>query len=117
MALAVVGSRTFKDFNLLLQTLDKFREAREIHTIVSGGAAGADRLAERYAAKRQLKTLIFEPDWVKYGRAAGIIRNKDIVAAADYVVAFWDGESKGTRNSIEHAKKMKKELIVVQFEG
>lgn len=73
-------------------------------------------MGEHYAAKHSLKTKIFEPDWKKYGKAAGVIRNKEIVAAADHVLAFWDGKSRGTKNSIDHANKMNKKLVVVRFD-
>ena len=118
MSLAVVGSRTFSNYDLLCTTLDKLRLVDpDVHTIVSGGARGADQMGERYAKEEGLETLIFEPDWAKHGKAAGLIRNKDIVAASDYVVAFWDGESRGTLNSINHAKQMKKELTIVRFKN
>ena len=112
MKVAVVGSRTFYDYELLKKTLD---EITDIETIVSGGAQGADRLGERYAEDNKLKTLIFLPEWKKYGKRAGFIRNEDIVKNADKVVAFWDGESKGTLSSINIAKKLDKEILIVNF--
>lgn len=113
MKVAVVGSRTFTDYNLLRQTLDTLYP--QVSLIVSGGAKGADSLAERYAKEEGISTLIFKPDWKTHGKAAGFIRNKDIVEAADLVVAFWDGLSKGTKNSMEHAEKMGKKLITIMF--
>ena len=59
--------------------------------------------------------MIFRPDWDRYGKAAGIIRNKDIVENSNMVIAFWDGKSKGTASSIELAKKMDKNLKIVYF--
>jgi hypothetical protein len=76
----------------------------EITKIVSGGAKGADSLAEIYAEKYQLPLIVFKPDWQKYGRGAGIVRNREIIEAADMVVAFWDGSSKGTASSLKFAK-------------
>ena len=102
--LAVVGSRSFNDYNLLKNTLDKY----DINKIISGGAKGADQLAERYAKENGIETLILKPDWKKYPRAAGIIRNKDIIGACTEVVAFWDGKSPGTKNSIGLAEEMGK---------
>ena len=51
-------------------------------------------------------------DWERYGRGAGMIRNKQIIADADVVIAFWDGASKGTKNSVELARKAKKKLAI-----
>jgi hypothetical protein len=113
MKVAVVGSRTFNDYNLLKETLDKLYP--KISLIVSGGAKGADSLAERYAQEEGIPTLVFKPEWKKYGKAAGFIRNKDIIMASETVVAFWDGVSKGTQNSMDHAKDLGKQLIVVMF--
>lgn len=112
MKIAVIGSRTFYDYELLKKTLDEFTD---IDTIVSGGAQGADKLGERYAEENKLETLIFIPDWNKYGKRAGFIRNEDIVKNADKVVAFWDGVSKGTLSSINIAKKYDKEILIVNF--
>ncbi len=111
MKLGVVGSRTFNDYNLLKKTLDKY----DIDEIVSGGANGADQLAERYAEEKNIKTNIFLPDWKKYGRKAGPLRNKQIVENSDYIIAFWDGVSRGTLSSINLAKHMGKDLTIVKF--
>ena len=101
MIIAVIGSRNFSDYKLLESTLAALPE---ISQIVSGGAKGADSLAEIYAEKHQLPLVVFKPDWPKYGRGAGIVRNREIIEAADMVVAFWDGSSKGTASSLKFAK-------------
>ena len=113
MKVAVVGSRTFTDYILLKETLDKLYP--NIQLIVSGGAQGADSLAEKYAQEEGIPTLIIYPEWKKYGKAAGFVRNKDIVGAGDILVAFWDGASKGTKDSIDFAKKLDKRIILVAF--
>lgn len=113
MRVAVVGSRTFNDYDLLRRELDKMYP--NISLIVSGGAKGADSLAEKYAKEEGISTLVFRPDWNQFGKRAGFIRNKDIVTNSDTVVAFWDGKSKGTANSIKHAQFMGKKLIIVKF--
>lgn len=65
MKIAIIGSRTFNDYELLRQSLDEFSfEANvDISLIVSGGANGADSLGERYAHENNIETLIFLPDW------------------------------------------------------
>ena len=114
--LAVVGSRNFNDYNQLKNTINNIRLSYpNINTIVSGGAIGADKLSEVYAHEFQLQTIIFQPEWNKYGKKAGILRNKDIICNADIVVAFWDGKSPGTKNSIELANVHQKKLFVVHF--
>lgn len=110
---AVVGSRSFTDYQLMEKTLDA---VGPISTIISGGANGADMMAERYAREHGISISIHLPDWKKYGRAAGVIRNKDIIAECDRCVAFWDGSSHGTANDIELCRKLDKPCEVIRFD-
>lgn len=114
MKLAVVGSRSFNDYELLKTKLDAIHNTvKPITLIISGGANGADSLAERWAKENAISTKIFFPDWNKYGKKAGYLRNIEIVKNADVVIAFWDGQSKGTLHSINLAKQLNKPLKVV----
>jgi len=113
MNIAIVGSRTFKDYDLLINTMRRFQG--EIDTIVSGGATGADSLGKRFADYWHIATMIFKPDWDKYGKSAGFRRNQHIVDYSDMVVAFWDGKSKGTKDTIEKARVAKKPTFIVYF--
>ena len=117
MKLAIVGSRTFNDYNKLLETLHLFnRHPIDFpSTIVSGGAQGADSLAERFADYYGLEKIICKPNWDVYGKSAGFIRNQTIVDNCDMVLAFWDGKSRGTADTIEKAKKTKKPTFIVYF--
>lgn len=81
-------------------------------TIISGGARGADTLAEQFAQEYSYVTKIFPANWDKYGKAAGPIRNKQIVDHCDILVAFWDGTSRGTKHSIDIAEKQGKPVII-----
>ena len=116
MKVAVVGTRTVKvnegNIKGLGEMLSMVMNGRPIDYLVSGGAKGADTLAYRFAKKYGLGILVLFPDWERYGRAAGMIRNDEIVKNADIVVALWDGESRGTGNTVDTAKKMKKELHI-----
>ena len=114
MKVAVIGSRSFADYGLLCRTLDAIPE---LSTIVSGGAPGADSLGERYSDERGLAKQIYRPDWARYGRGAGKVRNKTIVDASDLVVAFWDGASTGTRHALDYAKQRGKPVRVVRFDS
>ena len=115
MKLAVVGSRTFNDYDLLKSKLDEIHKRKPITVIVSGGAKGADSLAERWARENRIELLIFLPDWDKYGKKAGYLRNEDIVKNSDAVVAAWNGESKGTEHSINLAKEYNKSCLIIKF--
>jgi len=123
---AVVGSRTFRDYRLLCDTLDALRDEYGrapgnpvTIRLVSGGAQGADKLGERYAAENDLQIEVFKPEWRdargKYKPNAGFERNTDIVNKADIVVAFWDFKSHGTRDSIAKAEALGKEVRKIRF--
>ena len=110
MRIAIIGSRGFNDYELVKTTLEKYED---VSLVVSGGAKGADLLGERWAKEKGIPTKIFIPDWDKHGKSAGYIRNKDIVANADLVIAFWDGISKGTKHSMNIATDTGVELLTV----
>lgn len=101
MIIAVIGSRDFSDYGLLESTLASLPG---ITRIVSGGAKGADSLVEIYARQHQIPLVVFKADWKQYGKGAGIVRNRQIIEAAEMVVAFWDGVSKGTASTLALAK-------------
>lgn len=115
MNIAIIGSRTFNDYELVKSTLTPY--ASKIDTIVSGGAKGADTLGEKWANENNKKTLIFLPEWDKYGKSAGYIRNNDIVKNSDGVIAFWDGRSKGTQHSFSLCKQLEIPIKIVKFSG
>ncbi len=113
MKLAIVGSRTFNDIELLSKTLDSYKS--KISFVVSGGAKGADYLAEVWAKNNNVPTIVHKPDWKKYGKSAGIARNEHIVKDCDECVAFWDGKSKGTQNTIDKCRKLNKKVTVIKI--
>lgn len=112
MRVAVVGSRSFSDYNLLAAHLHR---VKGVEMIVSGGARGADQLGERWARQHGIQIRIFKPDWQRHGKSAGVIRNREIVDNADMVIAFWDGQSKGTQHTVEIARKQGVAVQVVPF--
>lgn len=111
MNIAVVGSRTFTDYQLLSTILKEY----DIKQLISGGAAGADKLAEQYAKEYNIPIIVYKPDWQKHGKIAGLLRNTDIIKDADIVIAFWNGISTGTKDSINKAKEMNKQLRIVKI--
>lgn len=109
MKVAVVGSR-----NLTVTDLRRYLP-QGVTEIVSGGARGIDTCAREYAQRNGLKLTEFFPDYQKYGRTAPLKRNLQIISYADMVVAFWDGESHGTRFVIERCRKMNKKVILYRL--
>ncbi|PLX00218.1 MAG: hypothetical protein C0594_15955 [Marinilabiliales bacterium] len=111
MKIAVIGSRTFDDAKFLSETLD----AHNISLLISGGASGADALAEQYAHQKGVKTHIIKPDYKRFGRGATFVRNKEIVLSSEMLIAFWDGKSKGTQYTIEMARTHNVKVQVKYF--
>lgn len=108
MKLAVVGSRTFSDYAFMKKIL----EFHSCTQIISGGAKGADSLAKQYAGEKGIPIKEFLPNWDKDGKAAGFIRNKQIVDSCDELVAFWDKKSRGTKHSIDLAETASKPVSI-----
>ncbi len=114
MRIAIVGSRTFSDYGLLAKTIFDFLAPIDSTThIISGGAKGADALGEKFAYKNGAKLTVYRPEWIKYGKSAGFLRNQLIVDSCDIVIAFWDGVSRGTADTLNKAKKAKKPILTV----
>lgn len=77
---------------------------------------GADAMAQKFAEETGIATERHPADWNKHGRAAGPIRNKQMVdLGADIVLAFPKGKSAGTRGCTKLAQDAG--LVVKVFEG
>ena len=102
MKVAIIGSRSVfvEDFGEYLPS--------ECKEIVSGGAKGIDTCAAEYAVARGLRLTEFLPQYEMYKRGAPIVRNKQIVEYADFVIAFWNGKSRGTKWVIDYCEKVSK---------
>lgn len=107
MKLAIVGSRKLNQI-----VIDEYIPAG-VTEIVSGGAKGVDTLAKEYAKRIGIKITEFLPKYNLYGRAAPIKRNEEIAEYSDEAVAFWDGESKGTKHTINFFEKLGKKVTVI----
>ena len=97
MKVAIIGSRN-------ISSSEYERLINEVPVgcseVISGGAAGADQFAEKFAQENGLPISVFLPQYEKSGKSAPLERNIQIVEAADYVLALWDGTSRGTANAI-----------------
>lgn len=106
MKIAIVGSRD-------ITAVDIARYLSDGDEIISGGAIGVDRCAAEYARKNGIRITMFLPQYELYGRAAPIVRNKEIVNCSDKIIAFWNGSSRGTLSVIKYAQKIGKPCEII----
>ena len=115
----IAGTRSFNDYELLRDSCNNLlSEKQRTHTVVviSGTARGADQMGERYARERGFQLRQFPADWLNDEKKAGPIRNAKMADNADALIAFWDGESKGTKNMIDNARRKGLAVRVIQYQ-
>lgn len=112
MIVLVCGSRNWTNAGAIQRELIKLPPDTEI---IHGGARGADRLAGIAAAKLGLSVKVFWANWDEYGKAAGFIRNKQMIDEnPDLVIAFAKdlAVSRGTADTVRRAQNKKIETRV-----
>lgn len=118
----IVGSRGYTDYAALKAKCDALLAGRTDIEIVSGGASGTDAPAERYTHEHGHSLQVFPAEWSRYGKREGYVRNREmhsyISAFADRgVIAFWDGQSKGTAHSFALAKGFDNPLRIIRVDS
>ncbi len=109
MRLAIIGSRDCPPIEIE-QYLKYIPD-----TIVSGGARGADTYARAFAMKHGLHLVEYLPEYDKYGKRAPLVRNRLIVENSDCLLAFWDGQSRGTKYTLDYAQQLGKPTKIVNI--
>jgi len=105
---AVIGSRGFENYDYFRVKLEYLlSEIEDPISYVSGGAkTGADNLIKKYCLENQYTLIEHLPEYDKYsGKVAPIKRNHTIVENSDYLIAFYDGKSRGSKYTIDLAYK------------
>jgi len=122
MKTIIAGSRSIGrkshrtwDYDYLLELLDQavVQSGFQISEVISGRAGGTDRAGEKWAESRQIPVNIFKPNW-KIGKCAGLIRNREMVAQADALIAIFDGASRGTLDTISQMQRTGKFVHVIK---
>lgn len=113
VSVAFVGSREFPFLFMIEEIMDRVGRC----TVISGGARGVDRVAETAANALGYPKIILKADWDKHGKAAGPIRNGEMVKLAQAAMVFWDGQSRGTQDFIRKAKKKKIPMVIFESGG
>ena len=117
----IVGSRGYTDYASFKAKCDALLADKTDIEIVSGGASGTDALAERYAHERGYSLQIFPAVWSRYGKRAGYVRNREMHSYISTfidrgVIAFWDGQSKGTAQSFALSMEFDNPLRVIRID-
>ena len=107
MKILIAGSRNIDTFDLSPYI------PKETTLIISGGAKGIDTIAEKYADEHRISKLILLPQYNLYGKSAPIKRNEMMVNIADTVIIVWDGNSRGTKFTLQYSKKKNKNIILI----
>ena len=107
MKILIAGSRNIEKFDLSPYI------PKETTLIISGGAKGMDTIAEKYADEHRISKLILLPQYNLYGKSAPIKRNEMMVDVADTVIIVWDGNSRGTKSTLQYSKKKNKDIILI----
>lgn len=111
MKIIITGGRDYDDKIMVQEVLDLLKPTM----IVQGGAFGADQLARNYAEFYKIECITVSADWDTHGKAAGPIRNREMLKAyPDAVVVAFPG-GRGTDNCVKTAVAMN--MIVLRVEG
>lgn len=104
---AIIGSRSIKNLQI-----GRYIRPTSPAQIISGGANGVDSIAEYWAKSHKIDFVAFLPNYKIYGKRAPLVRDEEMVDAADVVIAFWDGVSTGTLYTIQYAYSIGRKCIV-----
>lgn len=115
MKIIIAGGRDFDNYEMVEQTMKELNLL--VSEVVCGDARGADRLGEKWAINHGIKVTHFPAKWDEYGISAGSIRNIQMAEYADYLVAFWDMKSHGTKHMIDTMQRCNKHGTVVPYEN
>lgn len=111
MKVLICGSRNINNPALILRAVEQ--SGMNPTHIISGGARGVDTLVRHYARSAGIEFTEYLADWDKYGKRAGFLRNITMIGVSDAVIAIWDGESRETKHSIDHATACGKPVFVL----
>lgn len=113
--LLIASSRDFNNYDLLCYYMSLILKNNKIDKIMSGGARGADSLAQRYADEHNIPFQLFPANWDLHGKSAGYIRNVEMGKCCKAGLIFWDGQSRGTNHMINILNQQKKKYIICHF--
>lgn len=114
----VIGSRRYPRPDLVAAFIWRLAMTRPGAVVVTGGAHGPDAWAAHVAGVYELpEPDVIKADWKALGKAAGMLRNSEIVKRSDVLFAFWDLKSHGTADTIRKAKAAGKSCLIYGPDG
>lgn len=117
MRLLISGSRSIRKYALVEEELERINKEEKITTLICGMARGVDTIAYDWAYNNDVPVEEYYPDWDSFGKAAGCIRNKEMLdlGKPDKALVIWDGKSSGTNDMIQLLKKynIPREIIII----
>lgn len=112
MKTIIAGSR---DFCGTIEDIQRAIANRgfQVTQVVSGGCRGVDERAEAWALSRGMSLKVFPADWIKHGKAAGPIRNRQMAEYAEALIAIKTKPvSRGTDNMIDQAHRLGLHVVI-----
>lgn len=133
MKTIIAGCRHYKSFRpFIIAAIEEYFNSGEITEVLCGMAEGADLLGKQLAEYYKIPVKEYPAQWKnfdlpyvkiktndygKYNALAGMWRNQKMAEDADFLIAIWDGKSKGTKDMIDRMKKLKKPYIILKQES
>jgi hypothetical protein len=122
----IAGGRNFDDKPFLYKECNAIiGENAQGVMIITGGQRtwnkvkkcyyGADYFGEQFANDNGYWLKVMNANWNDFGKAAGPIRNKEMGTIGDELIAFWDGQSRGTANMIDIMKRLFKPVHIIMY--
>jgi hypothetical protein len=120
MKIGIVGSRTWTNAKLMARTIESYVSVHGLKwkdiILISGGAKGADKLAEEFAEGKNIAIEVYLPDYKIYNKnkwEAPHKRNTTIAHESEFLFCFWDGKSRGCMDTVEKIKKYGKQFVII----
>ena len=126
IGILVAGSRDCTDYPMFCDQMDKLTAGMDLQnvTVISGGARGADTLAERWCRDKHVQNIVMPADWKPngvYDPHAGYVRNDKMHERLREFdnrtcICFWNGESRGTKQNFATSERLGENLIIFDYE-
>ena len=110
----IAGSRDITNRTMIRDGMNAAWEEFGPYEVISGMARGVDSIAASIAANVDIKVYEMPADWDRFGKSAGYKRNESMAQLATHLIAFWDGESKGTKHMIDLGHKYDLKVTIIR---